>query len=496
MKDYKGFRDLLEPAYSVRHNYRCRLSSPGYKHVRLSSPLSSKFSSRQIGKVLPETEKEKELAGKFGMTNPKGFRIYSSKQPAPTICSYGSEKYCGPGRNGQFITDKVGIRTFRATEAARVHNFLPRIVDQLSALRESFAFKLIGNSVPVRPLARILEKMVQLYRASAEGYEMDEVLLGSKHKRSKKEEEQHARQWYPSTASMLHAQKDDPDTLAMREQLQLLKSGGASALKKQGVSDERIRYLQLLSFDDDGLLRCADINVHMYGADGKQVKESTTGSTNEEGLDLSEARVLVPKGLREGILFIHHYTRLACHASWLDMMDGIQEAGYTWKGLGLSCKQMTGRCMECMQAKRAHSKLGGLHSSRRYTRPFDTISWDMQDLGKASETTHGKNRYLLTVLCEFSSFPELYSLPDKTAEPIADCLVDYCLRWGRPSCIWSGHDAEIKNEVVKRVCAYLEIHQVFTSPRNSNAQARQERKHRQINESLQILVNDYEHNYA
>jgi hypothetical protein len=87
--DYKGFRDLLEPAYSVRHNYRCRLSSPGYNHVRLSSPLSSKFSSRQIGKVLPETEKEKELAGKFGMTNPKGFRIYSSKQPAPTICSYG-----------------------------------------------------------------------------------------------------------------------------------------------------------------------------------------------------------------------------------------------------------------------------------------------------------------------------------------------------------------------------------------------------------------------
>ena len=125
VQDYKGFRDLLEPAYSVRHNYRCRLSSPGYKHVRLSSPQSSKFSSRQIGRVLPESEKEKELAGKFGMVNPKGFRIYSSKRPAPTICSYGSEKYCGPGRNGQFITDKVGIRTFRVTEAARVHDFLP-----------------------------------------------------------------------------------------------------------------------------------------------------------------------------------------------------------------------------------------------------------------------------------------------------------------------------------------------------------------------------------
>ena len=219
--------------------YAHLLSSPGYKHVRLSSPLSSKFASRQIGKVLPETEKEEELAGKFGMLNPKGFRIYSSKQPAPTICSYGSEKYCGPGRNGQFITDKVGIRTFRATEAARVHNFLPRIVDQLSALRESFAFKLIGNSVPVLPLARILQKMVAMCSErkegwKCEGYEMAEVLLGSKHKMSKKEEEHSTRQWYPSNESMLHAQRSDPDTLALREQLLLLQASGVSALKKQG----------------------------------------------------------------------------------------------------------------------------------------------------------------------------------------------------------------------------------------------------------------------
>ena len=158
--------------------------------------------------MLSETEKEKELAGKFGMMNPKGFRIYSSKQPAPAICSYGSEKYCGPGRNGQFITDKVGIRTFRATAVARIHDFLPRVVDQLSTLRESFAFKLIGNSVPVFPLARILQKMVALAAIQEKRCEIDE------HQKSKKEEEQSVRQMYSSDESMLHAQKSDPDTLA------------------------------------------------------------------------------------------------------------------------------------------------------------------------------------------------------------------------------------------------------------------------------------------
>ena len=54
---------------------------------------------------------------------------------------------------------------------------------------------------------------------------------------------------------MIHAQESDPETLVLREQLLLLQSGGASKLKKQGVGDERLRYLQLLSIDGNDLLR-------------------------------------------------------------------------------------------------------------------------------------------------------------------------------------------------------------------------------------------------
>ena len=37
------------------------------------------------------------------------------------------------------------------------------------------------------------------------------------------------------------------------------------------MSDERVRQLQLYSIDDKDLLRCSDINVNMYGAEGKRV---------------------------------------------------------------------------------------------------------------------------------------------------------------------------------------------------------------------------------
>jgi hypothetical protein len=223
--------------------------------------------------------------------------------------------------------------------------------------------------------------------------------------------------------------------------------GGNAALKTQGVSQERMRYLQLHEIDPDGLLRCADVIVNKYGG-----KEDTTDDDHE--LELSPGRVVVPRELHAAILYLHHHSRLASHAAWVDMVAGIHEAGYTWRGLGNSCKQATKRCMQCMRALRPHSKAAGLLSSRRYRCPFDSLSRDLQDLGKAAETKHGDSRYLLTIMCEFTSFVELYALPDKTAEGMADCLIDFCMQWGVPTCIWSGHDAEIKNEVVKRVCAY------------------------------------------
>ena len=167
---YKGFRDLLDPAYSVRHNYRCRLSATeSWKPVRLQGPYTSPFRSKQIGKVVPESVKEQELAERMGMLNPKGFRIYSSKSPAPTICAYGSEKYCGPGRHAQFITDKVGVRTFRLVEAARIMGFVPRVVDQLSTVKESLAFHMVGNAVPVETLGAIIGAMVEMWRCGFVG---------------------------------------------------------------------------------------------------------------------------------------------------------------------------------------------------------------------------------------------------------------------------------------------------------------------------------------
>ena len=485
---YNGFRDLLDPPFSVRHNYRCRMSATkSWTPVRLCTPNASPFQSKQTGRVFAETAKEQELVDKMDMNNPKGFRIYSSRAPAPTICSYGSENYCGPGRHTQFITDNEGVRLLRMQEAARIMGCLPRVIDQLSTIKESLAFRMIGNMVPTEAIGGTLDKMVKEWQARRhyfthrDAWECGAVLLGDATGKGKQQNPLETPPWYPSVETMKQSQQEDPECQSIIEQMKTMSVGGNAALKKEGISQERMRYLQLHAVDPDGLLRRADVVVNKYGG-----HEDTTDDDHE--LELTPGRVVVPRELRAAMLYLHHHSRLACHAAWVDMVASIQEAGYTWRGLGNSCKQATKRCMQCMRALRPHSKAAGLLSSRRYRCPFDSLSWDLQDLGKAAETKHGGNRYLLTIMCEFTSFVELYALPDKTAEGMADCLIDFCMQWGVPTCIWSGHDAEIKNEVVKRVCAYLEIRQMWTSPRYSDGAARQERKHLQINQQLKLLV--------
>jgi hypothetical protein len=107
------------------------------------------------------------------------------------------------------------------------------------------------------------------------------------------------------------------------QQLETRKKEGVPALKLVGVSDERLRYayLSLHSVDEAGQLCCADVLVNVYGWLDKKV--ATVDQKTLE-YELAGSKVVVPRELRDGMLYLHHYSRMASHASWVDMMDGVQ----------------------------------------------------------------------------------------------------------------------------------------------------------------------------
>ena len=115
------------------------------------------------------------------------------------------------------------------------------------------------------------------------------------------------------------------------------------------------------------------------------------------------------------------------------------------------------------------------------------MSWDCQEFGKGGPSNKG-NRLCLVFLDEFDGWVDLVPLSNKSAKLIGDALVTYIMEHGCPHLMWSGLDAELHSRIIKVVCARLKVKQMFTSSRNSNALARQERVHRVVNELLRILV--------
>jgi len=495
-RGYKGFWHLLEREDNIRRQVRCTSQSKKWVagRGRWKKLGASPFQSEQIGFVVPQDDRElKYLASmreRFaGLRNPKGFRVYLPRSPAPTIMAYGREETCGPGKHTQFIMDREGnIRTLSVREAASIHGFTERTIASLEELREATAFRMIGNSVPVGTMTVLLRGIKECLQRQKETVVQGDSLEAQQ---GGKETERLLRELvYPTDSDMVAVQSQDPALMEIRSQLlQLSKKGGEMALKKLGgVSQARIMELSQYCLDESAVLLHSPTMAHYYDAEGEPCDENyaklSPTSVQEDRL---AAMVVVPKELQHDICYLNHYSKHAGHPQWGDMVARIRAAGYTWSGIKASCKRMCDQCKVCFQATRARSHQRGLFTSRRYRRPFEAISWDFQVLGVASENNQ---QGLLTIMCEHTGFCELYSTArgEATAEVAADALVRFCLRWGTPDTIWAGRDTQLNNsEVVARVCKRLGIKSMMTSAYDKNALGKQERKHLLINQILKRL---------
>ena len=60
----------------------------------------------------------------------------------------------GPGRQTNFIFDRIGIRPLTVAEAAMLHSMPPRIIQLLQQRREDKALSIIGDTVPICTYSR------------------------------------------------------------------------------------------------------------------------------------------------------------------------------------------------------------------------------------------------------------------------------------------------------------------------------------------------------
>ena len=97
------------------------------------------------------------------------------------------------------------------------------------------------------------------------------------------------------------------------------------------------------------------------------------------------------------------------------------------------------------------------------------------------------NRYLMVVMCEFSRWVQLFPLPAKEAQLVANAIVyGWMKTWGVMECLLMDPGREFDNHVLRLVCKMVGVKRLFTAAGQKNANARNERVHRVINELLNI----------
>ena len=130
---------------------------------------------------------------------------------------------------------------------------------------------MIGSMVPTEPMGDTLDKMVKEWQARRhyfthrDAWECDAVLLGKATGKGEQQTPTETPPWYPSVETMKQSQQEDPECQSIIEQMKTMSVGGNAALKKKGISQDRMRYLQLHAVDPDGTFACSGVSPLVSG---------------------------------------------------------------------------------------------------------------------------------------------------------------------------------------------------------------------------------------
>ena len=164
-------------------------------------------------------------------------------------------------------------------------------------------------------------------------------------------------------------------------------------------------------------------------------------------------KIVVPKGLRNSILYLCHDHPMSGHYA-SDRTYQRFNSKYFWPGAATDVSTYVKACQKCNEfnppSKYIKAPLQPIETSDR----FERVCYDLA--GPFFPKTARGNAYALIVVDHFSHWPEFIALPDITAPTIATALFDnWCCRYGTPERFHSDGANNVHGEVVKELCKHF-----------------------------------------
>ncbi len=196
--------------------------------------------------------------------------------------------------------------------------------------------------------------------------------------------------------------------------------------------------------------------------------------------------LVVPQSLQPEVLEAYHCELGGGHFGIDRTIDKIS-LRYYWPNLKLSVAEFCKSCLGCLTRKApTHSFKGPLTPIPVEPIPFFAISIDV--VGPLPMTTSG-NKYLITAICMFTSWPEVAATADTKAPTVARFLFDYIIcRHGSPNVILSDLGSNLMSQLIQEVCKLTDTKRAHTVRYRAMANGRLERYHKSLMTTLSMYV--------
>ena len=189
-------------------------------------------------------------------------------------------------------------------------------------------------------------------------------------------------------------------------------------------------------------------------------------------------RLVIPEVLRELVLVECHENN--CHMGIDKTVDVIKE-NYHWRGLFRDVTEYVNSCVLC-QTRDVRRNKAPLQEPDFVKSAGEKVSIDL--CGPFPVSSKG-NKYMVTILDLYSGWPEVFPVPDKSAENVAKVLLEeYIPRHSCPLALVSDNGTEFVNKVVENICEVMKIARIKTSIYHPQGNSQVERMHRVLNDMI------------
>ena len=215
------------------------------------------------------------------------------------------------------------------------------------------------------------------------------------------------------------------------------------------------------------------LQLALSGEKGYAFDNDVLVQYTSDGLEEYVQRVVVPVGRRQQVLQVAHSNLAAGHFGFKKTFARVSRH-FLWPKMWGQVRDFVRTCVGCQKAARKDNAKAPLQPLPCVAEPFEKVAFDL--VGPLPKSSSGY-RYLLTVMCLYTKFPEAIPLRRVDNHTVLDAMMEVFSRYGLPKVILTDQGSVFTSKLTRHMCKIFEVHKVRTSPYHPQSDGALERWH-------------------